>query len=65
MGWWQWNWSLLRDSLLSTHMGMIGSSHSMVSNGIGLKSSVMDVGNLVTSSINVQGNRQADPMLVV
>ena len=61
----QWNWALLRDSLLSKHMGMIGSSYSMVSNEIVLKSSFMDIGNLVISSINGQRNRQADPILVV
>ena len=46
-------------------MGMIGSSYSMVSRKIGLKSSVMDVGNWVISSMNAQGNRQVDPMLMV
>ena len=44
---------------------MIGSSYSMGSNEIGLKSSFMDVGNLVISSMNTQGNRQADSMLMV
>ena len=46
-------------------MEIIGSSHSMVSNKIGLKSSIMDVGNLVASSMNAQGNRQTDPMLML
>ena len=46
-------------------MGMIGSSHSIYSNEIGTKSSVIDIGNLVTSSVNAQSNRQADPMLMV
>ena len=46
-------------------MGMIGSSHSMVRRKIGLKSSVMDVGNWVISGVNAQGNRQVDPMLMV
>ena len=36
-GWYQWNWALLRDSLLSEYMGMIGYSHRMVTNEIGLK----------------------------
>ena len=44
---------------------MIGSSHSMVSNEIGLKLNVIGVGNLVISSMNAQGNRQADPKLMV
>ena len=44
---------------------MIGFSHSMVSNEIGLKLSVMDMGNLVISGMNAQGNRQAEPMLMV
>ena len=61
----QWNWALLRNSLLREHIGLIGSSHSMVSNEIVLKSSVIDVGNWVISSMNAQGNRQADPMLMV
>ena len=56
---------LLRDSLLSEHMGMIGSSYSMARGKIGLKLSVMDVGNWVISSMIAQGNRQADPMLMV
>ena len=46
-------------------MGMIGSSHSVVRDKIGLKSSVMDVGNWVISGENAQENRQADPMLMV
>ena len=46
-------------------MGMIGSNHSMVRRKIGLKSSIMDVGNWVISSVNAQGNRQVDPMLIV
>ena len=46
-------------------MGMIGSSHSMVREKIGLQSNVMDVGNWVISGMNDQGNRQADPMLIV
>ena len=46
-------------------MGMIGSNHSMVRRKIGLKSSVMDVGNWVISGMNAQGNRQVDPMLMV
>ena len=44
---------------------MIGSSHSMVRGRIGLKSSVMDVGNWVISGMNAQGNRQADPIFMV
>ena len=46
-------------------MGVIGSSHSMVSNEIYLKPSNMDVGNLVISGIKGQGNRQADSLLMV
>ena len=46
-------------------MGIIGSSHSMVREKIGRKSSVMDVGNWVISGMNAQGDRQADPMLMV
>ena len=46
-------------------MGIIGFSHSMVRRRIGLKSSVMDVGNWVISSMNAQGNKQADPILMV
>ena len=46
-------------------MAMIGSSHSIVSNKIGLKSIVMDIGILVISSVNAQRNRQADPILMV
>ena len=53
------------DSLLSEYMGMIGSSHSMARRKITLKSSVMDVWNWVIPSMNAQGNRQADPMLMV
>ena len=64
-GWCQWNWALLRDSILSNHIGMIGSSQGMVSNKIGLKSSVMDMGNWDISGMIAQGNRQADPMLMV
>ena len=56
---------MLRDSLLNKHMGMIGSSYSVVRGRIGLKSSVMDVGNWVISGMNTQGNRQVDPMLMV
>ena len=44
---------------------MIGSSHSMVRGRIGLKSSIMDMGNWVISGENAQENRQADPMLMV
>ena len=51
-GWYQRDWVFLRDSLLREDMGMIGSSYSMVSSGIGLKSSVMDVGNWVISGMN-------------
>ena len=64
-GWCQWILVLLRDILLRNQMGMIGSSYSMVSNDIGLKSSIMDVRNLVIFSMNTQGNRQADSMLMV
>ena len=46
-------------------MGIIGSSYIMVRGRIGLKLSVMDVGNWVVSGVNAQGNRQADPMLMV
>ena len=56
---------LVMDSLLSKHMGMIDSSHSMVRKKIALKSSIMDVGNWVISCVNAHGNRQADPMLMV
>ena len=56
---------MLRESLLSEHMGMIGSSYSMVRENVGLKSSVVDVGNFVISGMNAQRNRQADPMLIV
>ena len=51
--------------MLSKHMGIIASSHSMVREKIGLKTSVMDVGNWVISDVNSQGNRQADPMLML
>ena len=61
----QWNWVLLRDSLLSKYMGMICSNNSMVRRKISLKSSVMDVGNWVISGVNAQENRQVDPMLMV
>ena len=44
---------------------MIGSSNSMVRRRSGLKSSIIDVGNWVISGVNVQGNRQADPILIV
>ena len=44
---------------------MIGTSYSMISEKIGLKSNAMDVGNWVISTVNSQGNRQADPMLMV
>ena len=44
---------------------MIGSSHSIVSNKIGLKLSVSDVENLVISGINAKKNRQANPILMV
>ena len=56
---------MLRDSLLNEHIGMIGSSYSMVRRKIDLKSSVLDVGNWVISGVNAQGNGQADPMLIV
>ena len=46
-------------------MGMIGSNNSVVRRKIGLKSSVMDVGNWVISGVNAQGNRQVDPILMV
>ena len=46
-------------------MQIIGSSLNVVSKEIGLKSSVMNVGDLVISGINAQGNRQSDPMLMV
>ena len=61
----QWNWALFRDSLLSKHIVVIGSSHGMVSDEIGPKSSVVLVGNWVISGMNAQENRQADPMLMV
>ena len=44
---------------------MIGSSYIMVSEKLSLKSSIMDVGNWVTSGMNAQGNRQANPILMV
>ena len=59
------NGSGLRDSLLSEHTGVIGSRYSIVSNEKGLKSSVVDVGNWVISGVSAQGNRQADPMLMI
>ena len=62
--WCQWNKALLRDSLLSENIDMMGFSYSMVSNEIGPKSSVMDVGNWVISDRNPQRNRQANPMLM-
>ena len=49
---------MLKDSLLSEYMGIIGSSHSIVSNEIGLKSSVMNVGNLVTSRVNAKKKKK-------
>ena len=61
----QWNWALLRYSLFSEHMGIIGSNYSMDSNEIGLKSGVMDVGNWVISEVNAQGYKQIDPMLMI
>ena len=45
-------------------MGIIASSHSIVSNEIGLKSSIIDVGNWVISGMNTQGNKQLVPMLM-
>ena len=56
---------MLRNSLLSEHMGMIGSSHNIVNKKISLKSSVMDIGNWFISGVSDQGHRQADPMLMV
>ena len=44
---------------------MIDSGYSMGRKKIGLKSSVIDVGNWVISGVHAQGNRQADPMLIV
>ena len=44
---------------------MIGSSHSIVSDEIGLKSSVMNVEKWVISSMNAQRNRKADLILMV
>ena len=44
---------------------MIGSSYNMVIKKIVLKSSVIDVGNWVISGMNAQGNRQADPIIMV
>ena len=64
-GWCQWNWDFLMDKMLSKYIGIMGFSHSAVSYKIGLKSSVMDVGNWAISSMNAQGNSQADPMLMV
>ena len=46
-------------------MGIIGSSYSMVNDENGLKSSVMDVRNWVISGVNAQGNKQANPILMV
>ena len=46
-------------------MDMIHSSYSMVSNEIGLKSSVRDMGNWVISGINASRNRQVATMLIV
>ena len=46
-------------------METVGSSYSMVRRKIGIKLSVMDVGNWVIFGVNAQGNRQADPMLMV
>ena len=46
-------------------MGIIGYSHSMISNKIGLKPSDMDVVNWIISGVKAQVNRQADPMLMV
>ena len=56
---------MLRDNLLNKHMGMIDFSYSMVGNEIGLKSSIIDVGNWLISGVNSQGNRKVDPMLMV
>ena len=64
-GWCKYNWALVRDSLLKKHMGIIGSSHSIVSNEIDHKSSVMDVGNWVISGVNSQGSKQAYLILMV
>ena len=50
--WCQWIWALVKDSLLSKLMGMIGSSNSVVSNETGLKLHVLDVGNWFISSMN-------------
>ena len=44
---------------------MIGCSHSIVNNEIGLKSSIEDIGNCVISRINAYRNRQTNPMLMV
>ena len=63
--WCQWDWALLRDSLLREHMGMISSSHNVVSHEVGFKLSAINVGNWVTYSVNTQGNRQTDPILMV
>ena len=48
----QWNWAFFKDSLLSQHMGIIGSSYRVVSDKIVFKSSVMNVGNWVISGVN-------------
>ena len=61
----QWDWAIPRDSLLSKHKGMMGSSCSIVSDKFGLKSNDIDVGNWVISGMNTQGNRQSDPILMV
>ena len=44
---------------------MLASSHKMVRDKMGLKLSVMVVGNWDISSMNAQANRQADLMLMV
>ena len=44
---------------------MIGYSHSLGREKIGLKLSVMDVGSLVISSMNAQENKQSGPILMV
>ena len=51
-GWCQWNWALLRESLLSEYIEMIYSGHSVFSSKTGLKSGVMDVGNWVIYGMN-------------
>ena len=63
--WCQWIWALLRDSLLSEHIGMISYIYSMVNGEIGLKLSVMNVGNWVIAVMNAQGNNQAENMPLV